>query len=353
MILSVIIPAYNRKHLIGETLKSLLAQTLSADEIIVVDDGSTDDTAAVACRIGPPVRVIRQANKGPGAARNAGLLASRGKYIHFFDSDDLAAPNKHEVQVSALESSGADIAYGPWARSRFGGGRCAVSGHVLQRNGLPRVELVKALLTHWSVVPHAAIFRRTCVEGIGGFPEDIAVGEDQYMFLRCLLGGARVIHTPETIEFYRIGERGKITESAHWGARRTRDLAAFLLKAREECLRHGVEPCRWFGYRRRLWEAEQDLRHSRCDDGPLLDGIRDLLRGWTPAWCYHWHRQIERWYGGLCWRMTGGRAHRYFRSGEARAADAELLAGLGYELAPTKRAPWWPRRHRGEVRCAG
>src|SRR5665213_1424356 len=116
MNISVIIPAYNREQLIGETLRSLLNQTLPADEIIVVDDGSTDGTSIAAYAAFeerksanvkgnkvPEFRVIKQENKGPAAARNAGFLASKGEFLHFFDSDDIALPNKHEVQWRALQ----------------------------------------------------------------------------------------------------------------------------------------------------------------------------------------------------------------------------------------------------------
>ncbi len=67
----------------------------------------------------PSLRVIRQQNAGTGAARNRGLAEATGEFIHFFDSDDIAAPNKHEVQLKALLETGADIAYGPWVKGRF------------------------------------------------------------------------------------------------------------------------------------------------------------------------------------------------------------------------------------------
>lgn len=110
--ISVIIPAYNRAGLIGETLRSLLSQTISAKEVIVVDDGSTDGTAQAVEREllifreqfsrnsksnvqNPTLKILRQQNAGPGAARNRGLAEATGEFIHFFDSDDIAAPNKH------------------------------------------------------------------------------------------------------------------------------------------------------------------------------------------------------------------------------------------------------------------
>ena len=88
--ISVIIPAYNHEELLPQTLESLLRQTFPAEEIIVVDDGSTDRTADVAESFGEPIRVIRQENSGPAAARNRGFHESQGEFIHFFDSDDLA-----------------------------------------------------------------------------------------------------------------------------------------------------------------------------------------------------------------------------------------------------------------------
>jgi len=332
--ISVIIPAYNRAELIGETLRSLLNQTLSAREIIVVDDGSTDGTADTVLEIlkleeaeklkisegkpWPEFKILRQANAGPGAARNRGLAEATGEFIHFFDSDDIAAPNKHEVQLRALLETGADIAYGPWVKGRFGnvttiehGGRCemeqpkvgpkgarvgtiesknteeeavlrlckpsgaaffnpstselardsvnssparcasapayefssfrfqisgfAAEGPILQALGLPHGDLVRALLANWSVIPHACLFRRSILEKAGGFPEDIWVGEDQLLFLRCLLAGAKVVHTPETLVFYRLGnDPGKLTATGAAQKRHARDWARFLVKANQE-----------------------------------------------------------------------------------------------------------------------
>jgi glycosyltransferase involved in cell wall biosynthesis len=280
--ISVIIPAYNRAGLIGETLQSLLNQTVPAKEIILVDDGSTDGTAEEVehefsvfreqfsgnskSNIPNPIfKVLRQQNAGPGAARNRGLAEATGEFIHFFDSDDIASPNKHEEQLRALLETGADIACGPWVKGRFApkqaqtvaSGELSVAsldsvdtryhlpatiysgftpeGPVLQAKGLPKGDWVRALLTNWSIVPHACLFRRSILEKAGGFPEDIWVGEDQLLFLRCLLAGAKVVHTPETIVFYRLGnDPGKLTATGAAQKRHARDWARFLVKANEE-----------------------------------------------------------------------------------------------------------------------
>jgi glycosyltransferase involved in cell wall biosynthesis len=340
--LSVVIPAYNRAALIGETLRSLLAQTVAADEIIVVDDGSTDDTAAAAAAFGPPVRVVRQTNRGPAAARNRGFSESRGQFIHFFDSDDLAASNKPEVQVGALEASGADIAYGPWVKGHFEGDRFLADNHVFQQGGLPPPErMVETLLTYWSIVPHAALFRRSIVEKARGFPEELVIAEDQAMFLNCLLAGARVVHTRGTIEFYRLGEGSKMTESPAWARHRIESWARFLLSARISCLAHGVEPLRWFGYRRRLWEAAEDLKPLPGGDPEIARQLQAVVSEQPSLTAYHWHRQLERWRGGLQSRLTGGRAHSSFQAGPMQPGQVALLGQLGYRPAG-RRKRWQP-----------
>jgi GT2 family glycosyltransferase len=338
--ISVVIPAYNRAGLIGETLRSLFNQTLPATEIIVVDDGSTDSTAEAAeaefsvfsrqlagnARI-PEFKVIRQANAGPGAARNRGLAESKGEFIHFFDSDDIAAPNKHEVQVRALQESGADIAYGPWVK-----GRIAVveklqsekadtlkpatshpspvtwhfvpEGHVLQQKGLPKGNLIKELLTRWSIVPQACLFRRSIVQKSGGFPDDMFIAEDQLMFLRCLLGGAKVVHTPGTIAFYRLGDAGKLTESAAASSRRVTDWLWFLERAVAECRTKDIEPGQWLGFDRRLWVARRLLSaDSLTEYGPACRLLYPIMSA------------VDRWCGGLKMRLKGDRQNVSFQCG--------------------------------------
>lgn len=96
-----IIPAYNAERSIGDAIESVLEQTHPLDEIVVIDDGSSDRTAQVAGRF-PGVSVIRRPNGGPGAARNSGINASNSEWIAFLDSDDVWHPQKTEIQIACI-----------------------------------------------------------------------------------------------------------------------------------------------------------------------------------------------------------------------------------------------------------
>jgi glycosyltransferase involved in cell wall biosynthesis len=316
MKLSVVIPAYNRATLIPITLRSLLAQERVADEILVVDDGSTDGTAEVAEAFGHPVRVIRQTNLGPGAARNRGLAEAQGEFVHFFDSDDLALPNLHRIQLDALERSHADVAYSPWVKARLDPlDGVQPTNHVLQAGGLPSGSLVRALLTNWSTVPTAWLLRKRLAEAVGGFPSNLLCGEDQLFFLGLLLANARVVHTPDTLVLYRDEPLEKLStpstpEAQH---RRSRDWGFTLVMARRMCQLKGIDPAVWFGFRRRALVALHELR--ACGDSPSAlhkDLTEILTASLLPCAVYQISRMLQQKGEGITARLFGRRAHRSF-----------------------------------------
>ncbi|HTN74933.1 MAG TPA: glycosyltransferase family A protein [Pirellulaceae bacterium] len=101
--ITALIPCYNRQATIARAIESVLAQTIPVTEILVIDDGSRDDSAAVAAAFGQPVRVIRTLNNGAAVARNNGLSEAQGEWIAFLDSDDYWHPHKLELQLAAAE----------------------------------------------------------------------------------------------------------------------------------------------------------------------------------------------------------------------------------------------------------
>jgi glycosyltransferase involved in cell wall biosynthesis len=116
-LVSTIIPVFNRPELLLEAVNSVLAQTYRPIEIIIVDDGSTDDTAKVADKLvqdhPQEIRVIHQKNSGPGSSREAGRLQARGEFIQYLDSDDILLPRKFELQVAGLRAHPeCGVAYG-------------------------------------------------------------------------------------------------------------------------------------------------------------------------------------------------------------------------------------------------
>ena len=112
-LVSVIIPVYNGERYLAEAVRSVLAQRYDPMEVIVVDDGSTDGTAAVARRFDLPVRRHFQSNSGAGAARNSGVQLSQGEILAFLDADDLWLPDKLALQMAALQAdSSLDMVFG-------------------------------------------------------------------------------------------------------------------------------------------------------------------------------------------------------------------------------------------------
>lgn len=112
-LVSVIINVFNGERYLAEAIESVFAQTHRPFELIVVDDGSEDDTAAVAKRFEPELRYVHQPNQGIGAARNHGVGLARGEYLAFLDADDRFVPDKLERQLRAFaEDPGLEMAFG-------------------------------------------------------------------------------------------------------------------------------------------------------------------------------------------------------------------------------------------------
>lgn len=164
---SVVMPVYNRAAYVAEAIESVLAQTLPPHELIVVDDGSTDDSVTVVERFaGPRLRVVRQENGGIGAARNHGLALVTGELVAFIDSDDLWEGDKLALQVEAMRRN-EDVPL--------------VFGHLVEFLTPERAEELRSLRVATDPVPGLCattlLLRRDAAERIGPFDEKLRVGE--------------------------------------------------------------------------------------------------------------------------------------------------------------------------------
>lgn len=200
-LVSVVVPTYNYGRFIGDALGSLRAQTYANWECIVVDDGSTDDTAEVVARAiegDARIRYVRQANQRQSVAKNTGLKDARGSYVQFLDADDLIEPLKLERQVEFLEAHAeVDIVYGgvrffhtetpderlyamfgenrPWMPEVSGAGK----------------DMALAFIRVNIMVINSPLVRRSVVEDVGPFDPVLPPVEDWDFWIRCALKGKR------------------------------------------------------------------------------------------------------------------------------------------------------------------
>jgi glycosyltransferase involved in cell wall biosynthesis len=198
---SVVIPCYNAERWIGEAIESCLAQSHAPDEVIVVDDGSTDDSSVIIARYASRVRHVRQDNAGAPRARNAGFALSRGEFIQFLDADDFLLPGKLEHQVAVLTKTGAAAVYGDW-RHQFYERDGSVSLGEPQVSGAPP-DLLEALIAGWWVSSVAIMFRRSIVEEIGGWDESLQAAQDRDFFQRVAMATEHIAYAPKCEAIYR------------------------------------------------------------------------------------------------------------------------------------------------------
>ncbi|MDA1016301.1 MAG: glycosyltransferase family A protein [Planctomycetota bacterium] len=203
---SVVIPTYNRAEQTTRALESVWNQTFSDYEIVVVDDGSTDNTAEVLQQFEPRIRLIRQPNGGVSKARNHGVSASNGELIAFLDSDDEWLPNKLQQQVEFLDAHRSigfvaclntyDVEHGFTYENSF------------SRDGLPSVvtQFLDFLLAPFPRNMSRYVMRREALVKCGGFDESIRGAEDWELCLRLLQSGFAFDFLDEALVVYQPGE---------------------------------------------------------------------------------------------------------------------------------------------------
>ncbi len=206
---SVVIICYNYGRFLAEAIESALGQTLGGVEVVVVDDGSTDDTPAVAARF-PSVRYVRQVNQGMAAARNTGIAASRGTYVAFLDADDRLLPDAVRLGWECFQQH---------PESAFVSGRYRkidVEGRPIPVAPYPRVtsDHYRTLLRENYIGMHATVlFRRDAIEAVGGFDRRLRACDDYDIYLRIARLMPAACHEGLVAEYRRHGDN----TSFNWG----------------------------------------------------------------------------------------------------------------------------------------
>ena len=200
-LVSVIIPVYNGEHYLGEAIESVLAQDYRPIEVIIVNDGSTDNTEAIAKRYGKDIIYARQEKRGPAAARNKGLQMSQGEFIGFLDADDLWSGNKLLLQLARMEED-------PSLGIVLG-----LSQVMRLQDGDAKLQFEKWHSPILLLLFGAAVMRRSVFEKVGFFDETLHHSEDTDWFMRVREMGISTAIVQEVSLFYRRHESNMTLDS--------------------------------------------------------------------------------------------------------------------------------------------
>jgi glycosyltransferase involved in cell wall biosynthesis len=206
-LVSILIPAYNAEEWIADTIRSAVSQTWSRKEIIVVDDGSKDQTAAAASRFASnEVKVVTVKNQGAAAARNNALQLSQGDYIQWLDADDLLAPDKVERQLAALRETDGKrtLLSSPWANFNYRPQRARFIPTSLWQDLTPVEWLLRKMGENHHMQTATWLTSRELAEAAGPWDTRLISDDDGEYFCRVLLASEGTHFVPESRVFYRI-----------------------------------------------------------------------------------------------------------------------------------------------------
>ncbi|MCF6312304.1 MAG: glycosyltransferase [Verrucomicrobiales bacterium] len=236
---SIIIPCYNYAHFLPDAIESALNQTYSRCEVIVVDDGSTDNTSKIAESYGDPVRYIYQKNAGLSAARNTGIRKSVGEFLVFLDADDKLKPQMVNESYQAMGRLGCDYGVvanlGMWMNE---------AGEVLDKASVfstedSEITVLDLLIRNRFGV--TALVRKKIFDQCGLFDEQLRASEDRDMWVRASASGFRIMRLGSSL--FVVRRHG--SNMSREGGNQTRSVARVLEKAYGEGTLSGIENIFW------------------------------------------------------------------------------------------------------------
>ena len=202
-LLSIIVPVYDVEHYLQKCIDSILAQTFTDFELILVDDGSPDNCPALcdaAAAKDARIRVLHQKNGGLSAARNAGLDVARGEWIGFVDSDDYIAPEMYEILYKAVQSTGADLALCDYVKVDETGALCTQTHVAVPQKSLTGRELLQK--AYWTTVQIACnkLYHRTIFAQLR-YPVG-KLNEDFFVIPEICLNTQKAVVVPDVLYYY-------------------------------------------------------------------------------------------------------------------------------------------------------
>jgi glycosyltransferase involved in cell wall biosynthesis len=273
-LVSTIIPVFNRSALLREAVTSVLAQTYRPIEIVIVDDGSTDDTshsiATLAAAYPKIVRQLRIPNGGPGAAREAGRLIAEGEFIQYLDSDDLLLPRKFELQVGGLRAHpDCDVAYG---KTRYYGVGELPDNMSWKRTGEQIETMFPSFLQSRWWDTSTPLYRRKVIDQAGEWLT-LRNEEDWEYDCRVASQNIRLHHCPEYVSDTRTHSADMLSRGGR-SAAKLRDRAEahrrILGHAQRAGITHDIQEMKHFA-------RELFLLARQCGAAGLLDEARMLF----------------------------------------------------------------------------
>lgn len=212
-LISVIMPSYNAAHYLAEAVASVMTQTYTQVELIIIDDGSRDESVDIAQSLvdAHPGRILllEQANNGPYPARNLGLCRARGEFIAFLDADDWWSPDCLAKLHAALTTSPAILAYCGWQNS--GPGAPGTAPYIPPDFSVGDATTAFLRSCPWPI--HAALVRRTAIDAVKGFSVRCFSSMDYDLWLRLFAHDQRLIRVAEVLAFYRWHDHGQISKT--------------------------------------------------------------------------------------------------------------------------------------------
>ena len=312
---SVIIPTHNRARVVGEAIESVLAQTYADLEIIVVDDGSTDDTSAVVesyvARHPTHVTYLWQENAGAPAARNTGIGAATGEYVAFLDSDDLYLPRRLEVGIDVLEGNPPAGASYVDAQTVDAEGHVLIASRIAKFGGPASGWILPALLRGDLIQTNTITIRRDVLLEVGGFDNTLWSGQDTDLWWR-LAKKWEIIAVPETLTIVRELE-SSLSRGVGTKTDRLKRLAIWIEGQAKYLARWDDLPARTRRLlARRIWDLryEQECLLSELGDSSSRSEVQAHMRELQSQYGLRLHAMRRRLGRRFPWIQHSWQRHR-------------------------------------------